>query len=147
MDGVKECALLKTCNRVEIYTVTEEYETTRKKVEEYVNGFIPFNNQENLVQFLTNMDSVKHLLRVSSGLESMIIGEDQIQMQVKESFDLAMHEKCLGPVLSLVFGRASASARRCGPRRASTRDASPSVRPPSNWPNPSWEACRARTSW
>ena len=101
--GVKECALLKTCNRVEIYTVTEEYETTRKKVEEYVNGFIPFNNQENLVQFLTNMDSVKHLLRVSSGLESMIIGEDQIQMQVKESYDRAMHEKCLGPVLSLVL--------------------------------------------
>ncbi len=103
LDGVKECAVLKTCNRVEIYTVTEEYETTRKKVEEYVNGFIPFNNQENLVQFLTNMDSVKHLLRVSSGLESMIIGEDQIQMQVKEAFDLALHEKCLGPVLSLVF--------------------------------------------
>ena len=77
LDGVKECAVLKTCNRVEIYTVTEEYETTRKKVEEYVNGFIPFNNQENLVQFLTNMDSVKHLLRVSSGLESMIIGEDR----------------------------------------------------------------------
>lgn len=103
LDGVKECALLKTCNRVEIYTVTEEYETSRKRLEEYVNGFIPFNNQENLVQFLTNMDSVRHLLRVSSGLESMIIGEDQIQMQVKESFDRALHEKCLGPVLSLVF--------------------------------------------
>ncbi len=103
LDGVKECAILKTCNRVEIYTVTEEYETTRKNVEEYVNGFIPFNNQENLVQFLTNMDSVKHLLRVSSGLESMIIGEDQIQMQVKESFELALREKCLGPVLSLAF--------------------------------------------
>ncbi|HEY3419573.1 MAG TPA: glutamyl-tRNA reductase [Methanomassiliicoccales archaeon] len=103
LEGVKECALLKTCNRVEIYTVTEEYGTTRKKVEEYINGFIPFNNHENLVQFLTNMDSVRHLLRVSSGLESMIIGEDQIQMQVKESFDRALHEKCLGPVLSLVF--------------------------------------------
>jgi glutamyl-tRNA reductase len=103
LEGVKECALLKTCNRVEIYTVTEEYESTRKKVEEYVNGFIPFNNQENLVQFLINMDSVRHLLRVSSGLESMIIGEDQIQMQVKESFDMALREKCLGPVLSLVL--------------------------------------------
>lgn len=103
LEGVKECALLKTCNRVEIYTVTEEYETTRKKLEDYVNGFIPFNKQENLVQFLTNMDSVRHLLRVSSGLESMIIGEDQIQMQVKESFDRALNEKFLGPVLSLVF--------------------------------------------
>ncbi|MGD0818649.1 MAG: glutamyl-tRNA reductase [Methanomassiliicoccales archaeon] len=103
LEGVKECVLLKTCNRIEIYTVTEEYESTRKRVEEYVNGFIPFNNNDNLVQFLTNMDTVRHLLRVSSGLESMIIGEDQIQMQVKESYDRALQEKSMGPVLSLVF--------------------------------------------
>jgi len=104
--GVKECAVLRTCNRVELYAVTDDSAATREGMEELVRKFIPFDHEENLVQFLVQMDSVRHLLRVSSGLESMIVGEDQIQSQVKKAFELAESEGCSGPILSLVFRKA-----------------------------------------
>jgi glutamyl-tRNA reductase len=106
LDGITECLVLRTCNRVEIYTVTKDWEASRKALESFVNGFIPFDTEENLVLFLSGKESIRHLLRVSSGLESMIIGEDQIQSQVKESFDYAERNGYSGPILSLVFRKA-----------------------------------------
>jgi len=53
---------------------------------------VPFDIDQNLVQYLAGKDSVRHILRVASGLESMIIGEDQIQFQVKEAFERAERE-------------------------------------------------------
>lgn len=104
--GVKECAVLRTCNRVELYAVTDDPPATRAGMEETVSKFIPFDREENLVQFLSGMDSVRHLIRVASGLESMIIGEDQIQSQVKRAYDMMQEEGCAGPTLSLVFRKA-----------------------------------------
>ncbi len=106
IEGIRECAVLKTCNRVEIYAVTDKMEESRKGLEDLINGFIPFDSQENLVQYLSGKGSVKHLLRVASGLESMVIGEDQIQSQVKEAFETAENEGLIGPVLSIVFRKA-----------------------------------------
>jgi glutamyl-tRNA reductase len=106
LNGITECLVLKTCNRVEIYTVTKDWEASRKALEAFINGFIPFDTEENLVLFLSGKESIRHLLRVSSGLESMIIGEDQIQSQVKESFDYAERNGFTGPMLSLVFRKA-----------------------------------------
>lgn len=106
LPGVRECAVLKTCNRVEIYTATCNWAATRKALELYINSFVPFDSSENLVQYLDGLESVRHLLRVSSGLESMIVGEDQIQSQVKEAFELAEKEGCIGPLLSLSFRKA-----------------------------------------
>ncbi len=106
LDGVKECVVLKTCNRVELYTASENLEASRKALETFVNGFVPFDSDENLVMFLSGKESVMHLLRVSSGLESMIIGEDQIQSQVKAAFELAEKEETIGPMLSVVFRKA-----------------------------------------
>lgn len=106
LPGVRECAVLKTCNRVELYTVTCDWSTTRRQLEILVNSFIPFDSNQNLVQYLDGDGSIRHLLRVSSGLESMIVGEDQIQSQVKEAFELAEREGCIGPILSLIFRKA-----------------------------------------
>ncbi len=104
--GVKECAVLRTCNRIELYAFTEDSVATRQGMEELISKFIPFDPERNLVQFLTQTDSIRHLLRVASGLESMIVGEDQIQSQVKEAFEFAGAEGHIGPVLSLVFRKA-----------------------------------------
>jgi len=106
IDGVTECVVLKTCNRVELYTATRDWEKTRNALESFVNAFIPFDSKTNLVQFQGGTESIRHLLRVSSGLESMIIGEDQIQSQVKEAFEYAEEAGHVGPVLSLVFRKA-----------------------------------------
>ncbi|MEM2943897.1 MAG: glutamyl-tRNA reductase [Methanomassiliicoccales archaeon] len=106
VQGVRECAVLRTCNRVELYVVTDEPTVTRTGMEEMISRFIPFDHDQNLVQFRTDIDSIRHLLRVSSGLESMIVGEDQIQFQVKKAYELAENEKCAGPILSLIFRKA-----------------------------------------
>ena len=64
------------------------------------------------MQYLANRDSVKHILRVASGLESMIIGEDQIQSQVKEAFEHAEKEGTVGPMLSIVFRKAISTGKK-----------------------------------
>ncbi len=106
IEGVRECAVLKTCNRVEVYVVTTDLEGGRKGLENIINGQIPFDAEENLVQYLTGLESIGHLIRVSCGLESMIIGEDQVQSQVKEAFEVAQTEGTIGPLLSVVFRKA-----------------------------------------
>jgi len=112
LPGIRECVALRTCNRVELYLVTNDPATSRKALEDKVNGLIPFDVQENLVQYLAGKDSVKHILRVASGLESMILGEDQIQCQVKEAFDQAEKVGSVGPVLSVVFRKAIAVGKK-----------------------------------
>ncbi|MDW5562479.1 MAG: glutamyl-tRNA reductase [Methanomassiliicoccus sp.] len=106
LPGVNECIALRTCNRVEIYLATEDINASRKGLEDLVNGLVPFDIDQNLVQYLSGRDSVKHILRVASGLESMIIGEDQIQSQVKEAYERAEREGTVGPMLSIVFRKA-----------------------------------------
>lgn len=104
--GVRECAVLRTCNRVEVYTVTEDMEASRSGLEDLINGQVPFDIQENLVIYHSGQESVRHLLRVACGLESMILGEDQVQSQVKVAFEQAEKEGFIGPMLSVVFRKA-----------------------------------------
>lgn len=106
IEGVRECVVLKTCNRVEIYISSSSPEATRRGLENFINGQVPFGTSTDLVQYLTGPASVRHLLRVSCGLESMILGEDQIQGQVREAFELAQSEGFVGPTLSVVFRKA-----------------------------------------
>lgn len=106
MRGVVECAVLRTCNRLEIYTVSYEPESTREDLRKFIEGFSKAEDGQSLVQFLEQKESVNHLLRVSAGLESLIVGEDQIQSQVKSAYELAEKEGCAHLVLSIVFRKA-----------------------------------------
>jgi glutamyl-tRNA reductase len=81
---------LKTCNRYEIYLITEEdinIPTTTFIVEKEDNA-------------------INHLLRLASGLESMIMGEDQILGQIKDARKKAIKEETIGPKLEKVFTKA-----------------------------------------
>ncbi len=104
--GVKECAVLMTCNRVEIYAVSEDMDATRRALEVLIDSMLPFDSKDNLVIYMNGRESVAHILRVASGLESLILGEDQIQGQVKEAYEMAVREGTMGTVLSIVFRKA-----------------------------------------
>jgi glutamyl-tRNA reductase len=106
LEVVKECVVLRTCNRVELYADTVDARATRDGMEGLISKYIPFDQQSNLIQYLTDRGSVKHLLRVSAGLESMIVGEDQIQAQVKKALEISESNRCCGPILSQVFRKA-----------------------------------------
>lgn len=105
LDGVEECALLKTCNRVEVYVATKDAERTREGLLSLLS-VPPGGANGNHVQFLSSIDSVRHLARVSAGIDSMIIGEDQILAQVKEAYELGLREGTVGRTLGEAFRKA-----------------------------------------
>lgn len=103
MPGVDEAAILSTCNRTEIMTVTELEAESRllewwRRERQVPEGYI-----EKFSYTHRDFGSITHSLRVAAGLDSMIVGEPQILGQMKDSYALASETKSIGPVLSRLF--------------------------------------------
>ena len=97
---VLECAVLMTCNRVEVYVVSPK---GSRVLFDYAKKMgVP----ERIVEFNDHEESVIHLMRVACGLESMIVGEDQILGQIKELYHTARQEGVTGKVLDTAFEKA-----------------------------------------
>lgn len=103
---VEECAVLKTCNRVEVYVVSQK---GSKVLLEFAKRM---KVSSRIIDFLDHDESLRHLLRVTSGLESMIVGEDQILGQVKELFMLAKKTGAIGKTLDTAFNKAIQVGKR-----------------------------------
>jgi glutamyl-tRNA reductase len=112
--GVCECVLLQTCNRVELYVVSEDGVDTAEDVREHlacraggmaVGAF-------RATEISIDGEALLHLLRVTCGLESMVIGEDQVINQVWDAYLEAESAKTVGPVLKHLFTRVVNVARR-----------------------------------
>jgi len=107
--GVEGLMLLSTCNRTEIYF---EFENHIGKENKFIHSIV-----KELADFRKFKDSLsphlmmvsgsykvsKHLFRLVSGLESMIIGEFQIVEQLKDAYDFSYKHKMLGPILKRMF--------------------------------------------
>ena len=92
--GVTESVVLATCNRAEAYVVTDD----AADGEAALSDFAP-EVREGAVTRLQHEDAIRHLMRVASGLESLVLGEDQIIGQVKDAMGRAREDGTLGPVL------------------------------------------------
>ena len=114
INGVEECLILQTCNRVELFLVSEKKEETAKAAIEYLKKRSSTYTVEasKAIEFAVNDEALKHLLRITSGLESMVIGETQIINQVWDSYLEAENAKGAGPVLKQLFNRAVNVGRR-----------------------------------
>jgi len=114
LENVEECLVLQTCNRIELFMVSEEGEKTLALAKEYLAKRAHTHYDEAFKVIETSMDheTFKHLLRVTSGLESMVIGEDQILNQVWDAYLEADDAKTLGPILKHMFNRAVTIGRR-----------------------------------
>ena len=114
LDGVQESVLIQTCNRIELYLVSQDgYETVKAVVEYLVNhASTHIAEARKAIEYSVNHDALNHLLRVASGLESMVIGEDQVTNQVWNAYLEAEKANAVGPVLSLIFNRAVNVGRR-----------------------------------
>lgn len=108
LENVEECLLLQTCNRIELFLVSEAGEKTLAVAKEYLARRAQGHYEEAIKAIQTSIDheTFRHLLRVTSGLESMVIGEDQILNQVWDAYLEAENAKTLGPVLKHLFNRA-----------------------------------------
>ena len=117
--GVQEAIILSTCNRVEIYAVVEHTQEGVHQAEQFLlNHGARHEDQidpEAIVRGLyrhANQDAIRHVFRVATSLDSMMIGEPQILGQVKEAFDLALHQEASGVVLNKLFKKAISVAKR-----------------------------------
>ena len=100
-DEVAEAFLLQTCNRVEEYVVTATPSGGAAALEDFGPGI-----DEDHVVRTGHEGSLRHLLRVAAGLESQVLGEDQILGQVRSAFRAAEAEGAVGPVLEAALLKA-----------------------------------------
>jgi glutamyl-tRNA reductase len=103
---VEECAVLKTCNRVEVYVVSPKGSKVLLDFAKHMKV------SSRIIDFLDHEESLRHLLRLTAGLESMIVGEDQILGQVKELFLMAKKAGAVGKTLDTAFNKAIQVGKR-----------------------------------
>jgi len=113
--GVHEAVIVSTCNRVEVIACVDE---GALNTEAPIAGFLADERRIAYPELaphlfvLTGREAVRHLFRVASSLDSMVVGEPQILGQVKEHYEEASQAGTSGAVLHRVFHRAFAVAKR-----------------------------------
>jgi len=113
--GVAEALILSTCNRVELYAVVKDTALGFESLREYFVKIAPTVSGEELVPYLyyfDGHDAIRHLFRVTSSLDSMVVGEPQILGQVKVAFEVALTQKTTGVVLNKVLKKAISVGKR-----------------------------------
>jgi len=104
LSGLREYAVLNTCNRVEFYGLAESAET----IDQLQRDFCAFQGLSDaefraIREHALDHAAILHLLEVSSGLNSQMLGETEILGQVKEAYAKAQTRQTVGPVLNRVF--------------------------------------------
>jgi glutamyl-tRNA reductase len=111
---VHEAVAISTCNRTELYLVVSdpvEAESTVLAMLARQAG-IRLTGLASAIYSHRNCDAARHLYRVTSGLESMIVGEAEIQGQIKRSYDAALTNETAGPLTKHLFQAALATGKR-----------------------------------
>lgn len=108
---VTEGAILSTCNRTEMYTVSRDDDD--EALRRWLCGQHGLDAAGLAPHFYVyrNRDSIRHTLRVAAGLDSMILGEPQILGQMKEAFRQAREARSAGPLLTRLFEHSFAVAK------------------------------------
>lgn len=105
---ILEGVILSTCNRTEIYARGEDAQRINTSLTNFLSTFhcISTNNFKNHLYHYNNSYAIKHLFRVSSSLDSQILGENQILAQVKEAYFQAKETGAISRILAFLFEEA-----------------------------------------
>jgi glutamyl-tRNA reductase len=115
--AAREAAVLSTCNRTEVYMVAADSAVADRAA----RAVLPSHAG---VRSFADTGAVRHLFRVTAGLESMAVGETEIQGQVRRAYELALRERATGPVLNRLFRGALEAGKRV---RSQSARAAPSL--------------------
>ena len=113
-EEIGEAVAISTCNRTELYLVVEdpvEAESTILAMLARQAGIRP-TGLASAIYSHRNCDAARHLYRVTAGLDSMIIGEAEIQGQIKRAYDAALARETAGPLTKHLFQAALATGKR-----------------------------------
>jgi glutamyl-tRNA reductase len=101
IEGVNEVVLISTCNRTEIYT---ENDSDNSKIIKWLNSHQDVTQDcEPFMYSYYEEKAIKHLFNVASGVDSMVIGENEILGQVKDAFRIADQNNCIKSSLKKLF--------------------------------------------
>ena len=103
---LKECVILQTCNRIEIFATGNEKDFDQIKKTWASLAGLEENSFKDNCEISVNTDVYDHLLKLTSGLDSMVIGEEQILGQIKNSITFARNAKTSGEHLNTLFDKA-----------------------------------------
>ena len=109
--GVSEAAILSTCNRTDLYCGIGAGQDAPTR---WFGDFLGIDRRDLTGHLYVHRedDAVRHVMRVASGLDSMVLGEPQILGQLKQAYGLARREGSLGVVLDKLFQRSFSVAKR-----------------------------------
>jgi len=114
LSSVKENIIVSTCNRVEVYIATRETEKAIYDLKNFLSQFHGISLKEFEKSLYTHVgeEAVRHIFRVVSSLDSMVLGEPQILGQIKNAYDISQQTKTSGLILHRLLHRAFHVAKR-----------------------------------
>ena len=111
---VHEAIILSTCNRVELYANVKDNQRAAEAVKTFLSEFHNINRSslDAGLYIYDGVNAVRHIFRVASSLDSMVVGEPQILGQLKDAFELALSQKTTGILLNKLMKKAISVAKR-----------------------------------
>lgn len=112
--SILENVILSTCNRTEIYAVVDQLHTGKYYIKRFLSQWfnIDMKEFEPYLQINENDDAIEHLFRVTTGLNSMVLGETQILGQIRDAFLLAQKNETTGTMFNELFKQAVTFSKR-----------------------------------
>ncbi|MCP9889713.1 glutamyl-tRNA reductase [Cyanobium sp. Aljojuca 7D2] len=113
-EQVLEASILSTCNRLEIYTLLRHPDQGISAVGSFLSNISGLAVEELSPHLFTyhHEEAIGHLLRVSAGLDSLVLGEGQILSQVKKMVRLGQEHRSVGPILNRLLNQAVSTGKR-----------------------------------
>ena len=114
LSPVKEDMIVSTCNRVEVYATTRETEKAIHDLKGFLSQYhgISLKEFEKSLYIHVGEEAVRHIFRVASSLDSMVLGEPQILGQIKVAYDISQQANTSGLILHRLLHRAFHVAKR-----------------------------------
>jgi len=111
---VKESIVLSTCNRVEIYAGVRDLAEGEESIKAFISEFhtVPRDLLDNSLYIHRGQEAIRHMYRVASSLDSMVVGEPQILGQLKDAYEAALNNKSTGVFLNKLMRKSVSVAKR-----------------------------------
>jgi len=110
---IKEGLILSTCNRTEIFGIPNTDETSH---ESFQNLLLNFKQSQNITeqhfQKFVSRDAIKHLFSVATGIDSLLVGDNQVFKQVKDSFQISEESNFTGYIMHRIFDATIRTGKR-----------------------------------
>ncbi|MCX5718865.1 MAG: glutamyl-tRNA reductase, partial [Nitrospirae bacterium] len=111
---IEEAMILSTCNRVELYANVKDPVQASESIKTFLSEFHDVNREllDKSLYIYDDINAVRHIFRVASSLDSMVIGEPQILGQVKDAFEMALEKKTTGILLNRLMKKTISTAKK-----------------------------------